>query len=121
MAEYDLELKHLLGVKNRADLLSWRLDHYKGEADNDQVTALPQNLFVHAIEVMAFKRQIQLDQENSIIEQWKDKYKLQQREGNWWKGMALVITRPEDVAKELLQRYHDMSTAEHPGITRTSQ
>ena len=35
MAEYNLELKHLPGTKNRADALSWRPDHYKGEEDND--------------------------------------------------------------------------------------
>ena len=45
LAEYDLELKHLPGIKNRADPLSRQPDYTKGEEDNNQVTALPQNLF----------------------------------------------------------------------------
>ena len=61
MAEYNLELKHLPGIKNRADALSRRPDFYKGEEDNNQVTALPQNLFIRAMELMALERQIQLD------------------------------------------------------------
>ena len=120
-AEYDLELKHLPGIKNRADPLSRRPDHTKGEEDNDQVTALPKNLFARAIEVMALERQIQLNQEKSgdTINQWKDKYKLERKDGNWWKGTALVVTKPAEVAKELLQRYHDAPMAGHPGITKT--
>ena len=121
LAEYDLELKHLPGIKNRADPLSRRPDYTKGEEDNNQVTALPQNLFARAIEVMALERQIQLEQgkDEDVINQWKDKYKLQSKEGNWWKGTALVVTKPEEIAKELLQRYHDAPTAGHPGVTKT--
>ena len=121
MAEYDLELKHLLGIKNRADALSQRPDFHKGEEDNDQVTALPQNLFIRAMEFMALERQMQIDQadKKSIIKQWKDQYGLQEREGCWWKGTAVVVTWPEEMATELLQRYHDTPTAGHPGITKT--
>ena len=57
--------------------------------------------------------------DEDVINQWKDKYNLQSREGNWWKGTALVVTKPAEIAKELLQRYHDAPTAGHPGITKT--
>ena len=121
MAEYDLELKHLPGIKNRADPLSRRPDHCKGEEDNNQVTALPEKLFLRAMEFMAVERQIQLDQiqKQEVIKQWQEKYDLQEKDGGWWKGTAAVITRPEEMAPELLQRYHDSPTAGHPGITKT--
>ena len=121
MAEYDLELKHLPGIKNRADALSQRPDFYKGEEDNNQVTALLQNLFIRAMELMALKRQIQLDQvdKKDIIKQWKDSHGLQEQENCWWKGTAVVVTQPEEMATELLQQYHNTPTAGHPGITKT--
>ena len=77
MAEYDLKLKHLPGIKNRADALSRRPDYYKGE-DNDQVTALPEKLFIRTMEFMALERQLTLDQvqRKDLIEQWKTKHNL---------------------------------------------
>ena len=46
LADYDLELKHLPGTKNRADPLSQRPDHDNRSEDNQEVTALPDELFV---------------------------------------------------------------------------
>ena len=73
------------------------------------------------MEFMAVERQIQLDQiqKQDIIKQWQEKYDLQEKDGGWWKGTAVVITRPEEMAPKLLQRYHDSPTAGHPEITKT--
>ena len=62
LADYNLELRHLPGVKNRADPLSWRLDHDDGGSDNEQVTALPDELFAQVIETTALDQQIRQDQ-----------------------------------------------------------
>jgi len=58
LADYNLELKHLPGVKNCADPLSRRLDHDDGSSDNKQVMALPNELFTKVIETTALDQQI---------------------------------------------------------------
>ena len=58
LADFNIELKHLLGVKNRADPLSRRPDYDDGSSDNKQVTALPDELFIKAIEMTALDKQI---------------------------------------------------------------
>jgi len=50
MAEFPLELKHIAGKKNRADPLSRRPDYDDGSKDNEEVVALPESLFIKAIE-----------------------------------------------------------------------
>ena len=85
LAEYDLKLKHLPGIKNRADLLSHRQDYCKGDADNVQVTALPNNIFAQVIELAALERQLQWDQsqQQDILNEWKSKHLLIQRQDGW--------------------------------------
>jgi hypothetical protein len=47
--EYDLEIRHLPGKANgRADALSRRPDYDTGTRDNENVTVLPEQLFVKA-------------------------------------------------------------------------
>jgi len=45
LADYNLELRHLPGTKNQADLLSRWPDHNDRSNDNEQVTVLPDELF----------------------------------------------------------------------------
>jgi hypothetical protein len=51
MAEFLLELKHITRRKNRADPLSRRPDHNNGLDNNEGVVALPESLFIKAIEM----------------------------------------------------------------------
>jgi len=51
MAEFPLELRHIAGKKNRADPLSRRPDYDDGSKDNKEVVALPESLFIKAIEM----------------------------------------------------------------------
>ena len=53
LADYNLELKHLPGIKNHADPLSRRPDHNDGSNDNEQVMVLPDELFTKVIETTA--------------------------------------------------------------------
>ena len=123
LAEYNLELKHLPGIKNRADPLSRRPDFDDGSGDNEHVTALPNQLFICTLEITALEEQIRRQQvlDTPQIKEWekKAKYGLRKREGVWWKHNALVVTRPEVFGKEILERYHDSVTGGHPGIFRT--
>src|SRR5260221_736647 len=122
LADYNLELKHLPGTKNRADPLSRRPDHNDGSQDNEHVTALPNELFARMMETMALEQQIRQLQsrDNELIEGWKKKFPdIQKRESAWWKKSALIVTEPQNFAKEILERYHDSITVGHRGIWRT--
>ena len=115
LADFNLELRHLPGIKNRADPLSRRPDYDDGSNDNEQVTALPDNLFTRMIETMALDQQIRNKQGPEVIEQWGH-FRLKKHDGTWWKDLALVVTKPEVFAKDILETYHDGTTAGHPGI-----
>src|SRR6202012_134630 len=52
LTEYDIEIHHIKGAANgRADALSRRPDYDQGEHDNEQVTVLPDHIFIRAAEV----------------------------------------------------------------------
>jgi len=120
LGDYNLELKHLPGIKNHADGLFRRPDHDQGE-DNDAVTALPDKLFARVISDVAFNEQIRRQQKEHLekIEEWKDKYNLKHSDGNWWKGTALVVTGGEHMWKTIAELYHDSPTAGHQGTFKT--
>jgi len=68
MAEFLLELKHIAGKKNRADLLSRRPDYDNGSKDNEEVVALPESLFIKAIEMTGIDHIIAKLQEQHVPE-----------------------------------------------------
>jgi hypothetical protein len=88
--------------------------------DNKSVLVLPEELFTCVIETTALDKQIWQKQNNETINQWiKARWKLQKQEGVWWKDLALVITEFEALQKDLMKTYHDSDTAGHPGIVCT--
>jgi hypothetical protein len=97
MAEFLLELQHIARKKNRADPLSRRPDHNDGSNNNKGVAALPESLFIKAIEITGLDQIIAVlqQQQATILNKWADKYNLHQdKVGRYHKGIALVI--PED-------------------------
>jgi hypothetical protein len=97
MAEFLLELWHIAGKKNRADPLSRRPDHNDGSDNNKGVVALPDSMFVKAIEATGLDQIIAVlqQQQAAILDKWIDKYNLcQDKAGRYHKGIALVV--PED-------------------------
>ena len=58
LADFNIELKHLPGVKNRANPLGRQPDYNDGSNNNEQVTALPNKLFTKVIEMTALDQQI---------------------------------------------------------------
>jgi len=71
LADYNLELKHLPGVKNRADPLSRWPDHDDGSSDNEQVMVLPNKLFTRMIETTVLDQWIHQKQKDIIIKEWQ--------------------------------------------------
>ena len=122
LGDYNLELKHLPGIKNHADGLSRRPDYDQGGEDNDAVTTLPDTLFVRMISDVAFDEQIcrQQKEHTEKIEEWKSKYKLRYTNGNWWKHTALVVTGGEHMWRTITELYHGTPTAGHQGIFKTT-
>jgi hypothetical protein len=45
LEDFNYQLKHILGVKNHMDALLRRPDHHDGTGDNEQVVALPNDMF----------------------------------------------------------------------------
>ena len=58
LGDYDIELKHLPGIKNCANPLSRRPDHDNGSGDNKNVIALPDKLFIKMIETTVLDQQL---------------------------------------------------------------
>ena len=58
LAEFDLELRHIPGKTNKADVLSRRPDHDDRSGDNEKIVVLPNSLFARVIEVAHFDRDI---------------------------------------------------------------
>ena len=73
LADYDIELKHLPGIKNRADPLSRRPDHDDRSTNNEQVIVLPDKLFIRMIKTIALDQQLIQNQRKyeQTISDWK--------------------------------------------------
>jgi hypothetical protein len=53
LSEYNFEIRHIKGTANgRADALSRRPDYDQGQEDNQNITVLPEQVFVRAMEVL---------------------------------------------------------------------
>jgi hypothetical protein len=84
--------------------------------------ALPSEVFARAIDITSIEKQVieQQGQQLTRLKEWETKYSLSQDDdGNWMKGMALVVVEPKQVRQSTLTAYHDAPTAGHPGIWKT--
>jgi transposase InsO family protein len=124
LADFNFELVHLPGKRNQADPLSRHPDHNDGSTDNEETTALPNELFARAIEITILERQVhQLQKENhKLCLAWKRKYGIYQDEWKvWWKAGSLVVLDDKQLRHTFLQEYHDAPTSGHLGVWKTHQ
>src|SRR6266436_229495 len=69
LAEYNVVLRHIPGKANgRADALSRRPDYNQGDKDNENVTVLPDQMFIRAMTIEIPQHEQQL----SLIRKWVD-------------------------------------------------
>ena len=68
------------------DALSRRPDYNQGSVDNQDITVLPDRLFIQAL------ASEELEQDKKVLKPWVDPHKLKQISRTWWKGDQLVIT-----------------------------
>ena len=121
LADFDLKLKHIPGPTNKADGLSRRPDHDDGSEDNEEVVALSEALFVHAIQIGKLEKDIWDVQSQTNCQGWVNDHGCVEEEGTLYHDEALVVINYKTKAKEILQRYHDSITAGHPGVWKTWQ
>ena len=123
LADFDLELRHIPGSTNKADALSRRPDHDDGSQDNEEVIALPDSLFARALEIGVEEKRIRKQQQadKGLFEKWKKLHQCEEEDGALFRKGALVVTGGKEIYRDLLKRYHDGTTAGHPGMWKTWQ
>jgi hypothetical protein len=118
LSEYNFEIHHIKGTSNgRADALSRRPDYNQGHEDNQNVTVLPQQVFVRAMEVLPDIP----SQEESVLKPWIDPHQLKQHQGIWYKNERQVVTGGIKDKRNIIQSHHDTPVHGHPGISKTIQ
>ena len=123
LADFDLELRHIPGSTNKADALSQRPDHDDGSQDNEEVVALPDSLFARALAAGKEDKQL-LDKQKENRDVWRDWKRLhncEEKGDTLYKGEALAVMGGGEIYQNLLKRYHDGTTAGHPGVWKTWQ
>ena len=114
LEEYNIKLQHVPGKNNgRADALSRRPDYDQGTSNNQNITVLPDKLFIQALASQELK------QNEEVLKLWVDPHKLKQIRRTWWKGDQLVITADTPSRWTIVQMHHDPLAYSHPGISRT--
>jgi hypothetical protein len=118
LSEYNFEIRHIKGTANgQADALSRRPDYDQGQDDNQDVTVLPEQVFVRAMEVLANPT----IQEESTLKPWVDPHQLKQHQGVWYKNGRQVVTGDTKAKRQLIQSHHDSPVHGHPGISKMIQ
>jgi len=121
MADYDIKLKHQPGVTNKANHLSRQPDYNQGENSNQNITALPDCLFVNVVNLATLQEDVHLSQRDhpTVLHQWKDEHGLTETNDRWYKDHRLVIMEDNILKRGVTHLIHSSDTAGHPGITKT--
>jgi hypothetical protein len=118
LLEYNFEICHIKGTANRqADALSRHPDYDQGQNDNQNVTVLPEQVFVRAIEIL----NDYMKQDENTLKAWVDPHQLKMHQGIWYKDRRRVITGDVEAKHHLIQSHHDPPAYGHPGISKTIQ
>jgi hypothetical protein len=104
-------------ANGRADALSRRPDYDQGQEDNQNITVLPEQVFVKAMEVLPDIP----SQEESVLKPWIDPHQLKQHHGIWYKDGRQVVTGNIKDKRHIIQSHHDTPVHGHPGISKTIQ
>ena len=135
LSEYDFEIRHIPGRLNgRANALSWKPGYDQGENNNQDVTVLPDHVFIRATEIEQapplqwIVSQEEMEPTNPIYQQdekvlgpWVDAHQLKKVEGTWYKKGRWVVTRNEGHKHTFIHNHHNTPTYGHPGINKMYQ
>jgi hypothetical protein len=116
LAEYDIELWHIPGKTNGCtDALSRLPNYNQGGDDNEDVTVLPDHLFVR-LSLTEDEEQ----QNKETLCPWVDPHNLREVNGVWWKEGRRVVTGDLTYRRQVVHDHHDLPAYGHPGISRTT-
>jgi hypothetical protein len=116
LAEYDIELRHIPGKTNgHTDALSRLPNYNQGGDDNEDVTVLPDHLFVR-LSLTEDEEQ----QDEKMLRLWIDPHNLREVDGVWWKEGRRVVTGDLAYRQQVVHDHHDLPAYGHPGISRTT-
>jgi hypothetical protein len=118
LSEYNFEIRHIKGTANkRVDALSRRPDYDQGQNDNQDVTVLPEQVFIKALEVI----NEHTEQNEDALKAWVDPHQLKKHQNIWYKDGRQVVTGGIEAKHHLIQSHHDSPVYGHPGISKTIQ
>ena len=82
------------------------------------MVALSDSLFVRALTARREDKRILEQQrvDKEIVDEWKRLHQCEEKDGVLYQKEALAVTGGDEIHKDLLQRYHDGTTARHPGV-----
>jgi hypothetical protein len=83
--------------------LSRRPDYDQGQDNNQDVTVLPEQVFVRATEVLSN----QTTQDAATLKPWIDPHQLKQHQGTWYKDRKQVVTGNIEAKCHIIQSHHD--------------
>ena len=66
LADYNFMLVHKPETQNKADSLSWWPNYDTGANDNNDITVLPEHLFVNTMEILIIKQKVYEAQESQV-------------------------------------------------------
>jgi hypothetical protein len=120
LSEFDIELCHIPGKSNgQADALSRCPDYDQGERDNENVTVLPEHLFIQS-GATTYQAEAPAVQNEDILHPWIDPHRLKKINGEWWKGQQKVITGGTEDRCNIINNHHDLPAYGHLGISQTT-
>jgi len=135
LSDFNLELHHVPGKDLGApDTLSRQPDHVSDDSDNEQVTLLPETLFVNLIDSsLAWKIALSSETDPVVLTALQAldgemPLPFKSRLTDWtYKGGILSykdrVYVPDhlELRRAAVARHHDHPTAGHPGILKTCQ
>ena len=121
LADFDIKLVHRPSSTNHVDHLSRRPDFDEGAHDNEDVLALPDQLFVNATAFLDLDNKIDEAQKQSSAEmdQIHATNLIEYKEGRYLHTGRPIVPNDAPLKRRLLARYHDHILSGHPGITNT--
>jgi hypothetical protein len=136
LLEYDLEIHHIKGTANgRADTLSRQLNYDRGKQDNENVTVLPDHLFIRALStqhrgmpkhpdcILMVNKMTPTNpsdaQDEAIICPWVDPHKLKKIDRIWYNEQQRVVTKGSNKKQMIAKAHHDPPMYGHPGTNKT--
>lgn len=86
LADYNFTLVHKPGAQNKADSFSQRPDYDTGTRDNDNITVLPEHLFLNTVDILDVEQEVyeRQEQQGTEIRELGKEYPLDQVDGRWF-------------------------------------